>query len=261
MLPALRERPGPPPRTCRRLRIPRLCAAALALAVFGSAAARPAGATGRDFVDETMVAEGMRRGETGLELGLDARVDQADALQGWFAAAMERGLTSRLVLEAVGLGLNRGQGLELAGWRAESRFVLLEGAHWPVAAAAALEWEVETPAAKHTLYERVLIPRLVVSRAFAHSILLTANGGGAWQYDPVRRWALAWAAGARWPDRGPVTAGLEVTREELDDVTRLVPQLSLDFPGETRVRMGGAFGLHGPYRFIARIVLEKELDL
>jgi hypothetical protein len=236
-------------------------AALVGLAAISCAAPHPARATGRDFVDETMVAEGMRPRETGLEIGSDARVDLNDGLQGWFGGALERGITSRWLVEGVGLGLNRGQGLELAGWRAETRYVLLVGDRAPVAAAAAFEWEVETPAAKHTLYERVLIPRLVVSRTFMGSLLATANAGGAWQYDPVRRWALVWAVGARWPDRAPVSAGLEITREKLDDVTRLVPQLSLDFPGEARIRMGGAFGLKGPYRFIARIVLEKELDL
>jgi hypothetical protein len=206
-----------------------------------------------------MVAEGMRARETGLELGTDARIDQSNAMQGWFAAAMEYGVTSRWLLEAVGLGLDRGQGLEAAGLRAETRYVLLQGDRAPVAAAVALEWEVETSAAKHPLYERVLIPRLVLSRVFAGSLLATANGGVAKQLDPVVRSAFAWAAGARWPDRGAVSAGLEITREPLDDATRLVPQLALDF-GEARVRMGGAFGLKGPYRFIARIVIEKELE-
>src|SRR5262249_14753153 len=138
-------------------------AAALAGLGLASAAPHPAWAVGRDFVDETMVAEGMRARETGLEFGADARVDTLDAMQGWFGIAAEYGLTSRWLLEGVGLGLNRGQGLELAGWRAETRYVLLEGDRAPVAAALALEWEVETPAAKHVLYERVLIPRLVLS--------------------------------------------------------------------------------------------------
>jgi len=219
----------------------------------------PAWAIGRDFVDETMVAEGMRARETGLEIGTDARIDTTDGMQGWFALAAEYGLTSRWLVEAVGLGLDRGQGLEPGGWRAETRYVLLEQDRAPVAAALALEWEVETSAAKHPLYERILIPRIALSRTFAGSVLTTANLGLAWQLDPVKRSKFAWAAGARWPDRGPVTAGLEITREPLDDATRLVPQLSLDF-GEARVRMGGAFGIKGAYRFIARIVVEKELD-
>jgi len=230
------------------------------LALLLSTASPPAWATGRDFLDETIVAEGLRARETGLELGSDARIDQDDRLQGWFACAVEGGLTPRWVFEAVGLGLNRGQGLEAAGWRAESRYVFLEGDHAPVAAAVALEWEVETSAAKHLLYERVLIPRIVLSRAVG-SLLATANAGLARQFDPVQRSAFAWAAGARWPDRGPVSAGLEITREPLDDATRLVPQVALDLPGETRIRMGGAFGLRGVYHFIARIVIEKELDL
>ena len=234
-----------------------LLAAIAGIAILSSS--RLAHATGRDFVDETMVAEGMRARETGLEFGTDARIDKSDAMQGWFGAAMEYGVTSRWLLEAVGLALDRGQGLEAAGWRAETRYVLLVGDRAPVAAAVALEWEVETSAAKHPLYERVLIPRLVLSRVFAGSLLATANGGVAKQLDPVERSAFAWAAGARWPDRGPVSAGLEITREPLDDATRLVPQLALDF-GEARVRMGGAFGLKGPYRFIARIVIEKELE-
>ena len=88
------------------------------LALLLSTASPRAWATGRDFVDETIVAEGLRARETGLELGSDARIDQDDRLQGWFACAVERGLTPRWVFEAVGLGLNRGQGLEAAGWRA-----------------------------------------------------------------------------------------------------------------------------------------------
>jgi hypothetical protein len=259
---ACRERPTRSPLGVCRRRRPRVSPGILTVIVGLAAlpcAHRPAWATGRDFVDETMVAEGMRARETGLEVGTDARIDKADAMQGWFGIAAEYGLTSRWLMEAVGLGLARGQGPELAGWRAETRYVLLEGDRAPVAAAAALEWEVETSAAKHLLYERVLIPRLVLSRTFGGSLLATANGGLAWQLDPVRRSAFAWAAGARWPDRGPVTAGLEITREPLDDATRLVPQLALDF-GEARLRMGGAFGLKGAYRFIARVVLEKELD-
>ncbi len=236
-------------------------AAAWGLALLSTAAPHSARAADRDFVDETMVAEGMRPGETGFELGSDARVDQDDLLQGWFAAALERGFGSRLVVEAVGLGLSRGSGLELAGWRAESRYVFLEGHRAPVAAALALEWEVETPAAKHSLYERVLIPRLVLSRTFFGALLTTASGGLAKQLDPVQRSAFAWGAGARWPDRGPVSAGLEITREPLDDATRIVPQVALVLPGETRVRMGTAFGLRGVYSFIARIVIEKEIEL
>jgi hypothetical protein len=255
------ERPAPSPRRTRRSGWTRgaIVAALAGVAVFCSAAPRAAWAIGRDFVDETMVAEGMRARETGLELGTDARIDKTDGMQGWFGVAAEYGLTSRWLVEAVGLGLDRGQGLEVAGWRGETRYVLLEGDRWPVAAAVALEWEVETTAAKHPAYERVLIPRFVLSRTFLGSLLTTANLGVAKQLDPVVRSQFAWAAGARWPDRGPVSAGLEIVREPLDDATRLVPQLSLDF-GEARVRMGGAFGIEGAYRFIARIVVEKELD-
>jgi hypothetical protein len=246
------------PRTISAI-VMRFCAPILAgLVLLSSAASRPAHAIGRDFIDETLIAQGMRAGETGFEIGTEARIDKDDRMQGWFAAAVERGITSRFLIEAVVLGLDRGQGLELAGWRGETRYVVLEGERWPVAAALAFEWEVETGATKHPLYERILIPRLVLSRVLWNA-MLTANGGVGKQLDPIVRSKFAWAAGVRWPDRGPVSAGLEMTREPLDDMTRLVPQLALDF-GEARVRMGGAFGLRGAYPFIARVVIEKELD-
>ena len=237
----------------------RACAALVLL--YSLVLASPARATGRDFVDETLVAEGMRRGEVGVEFGSDARIDQLDRLQGWFVGAVEVGLTSRWLVEGEGLALHRGRGLEAAGWRFETRCVLVDGSRFPVAAAAALEWEVETSATKHPLYERVLIPRLVVTRTLGGSLLLTANAGLARQIDPIERSAFAWAAGARWPDRGPVGAGIEITREPLDNMTRLVPQAAIELPGEMRVRLGTAFGLRGPYTFIARAILEKEVEL
>ena len=244
----------------RSLRASRAPATLVALLVLALSFSR-AWATGRDFVDETMVAEGMRRGEVGVEFGSDARLDKFDRLQGWFLGAIETGLTSRWVLEAEGLALHRGRGLETAGWRAETRYVLLDGRTFPIAAAAAVEREVETSAAKHPLYERALISKLVLTRTFGGSLLVTVNGGLARLIDPVGRSAFAWAAGARWPDRGGVAAGVEITREPLDGMTRLVPQASVKLPGEMRVRLGTAFGLRGPYTFIARAIVEKELEL
>src|SRR5262245_48338482 len=99
-----------------RTRAPR--AARTSLLVLGLAACLAAAApslaraTGRDFLDETLVAEGMRRGETGLELGADARVDRQDQLQGWYAGALEYGVTRRWVAESVVKGLDRGRGME-----------------------------------------------------------------------------------------------------------------------------------------------------
>jgi len=249
-----------------RARAPRATRPDLALLALGLVAcvAFPvaAWATGRDFADETLVAEGMRRGETGLELGADARVDSLDQLQGWFAGALEYGLTSRWVAETVVQGLSRGRGLEFAGWRLESRYVALEQPKLPFSVAAAAEYEVESNAAKHTLYERVLTPRLVVTRVFSGTFLVTGNAGIAWELDPVKRSRFAWAVGARWPDHEPVAVGAEITHEPLERATRIVPQVTLQLPNEMSIRMAGGFGVHPrPYRFIARIIVERELEL
>jgi hypothetical protein len=221
-----------------------------------------AGATGRDFIDETMVAEAMRRGETGLELGADARVDRQDQLQGWYAGALEYGATRRWVAESVVKGLDRGRGMEFAGWAAETRYVVLEQTKFPVSVAPAVEWEIESDAAKHLLYERVLTPRVAVSRVFGGSLLTTGNAGVAWEFAPLRRSAFAWGLGARWPDRRPVAIGAEVSREALERITRIAPQVTLTLPEEMLVRLGGVFEVQQKlYHFIGRVVIERELEL
>jgi hypothetical protein len=219
-------------------------------------------ATGRDFLDETLVAEGMRKGETGLELGADARVDRQDQLQGWYAGALEYGLTHRWVAESVVKGLDRGRGMEFAEWVAETRYLVLDQSKFPVSVAPAVEWEIESSAAKHLLYERVLTPRIAVSRVFSGNLLATGNAGIAWEFAPLRRSAFAWGLGARWPDRQPVAIGLEVSREALERITRIIPQMTLTLPNEMSVRIGGAFeAKHRLYHFIGRIVIERELEL
>ncbi|HEV8479633.1 MAG TPA: hypothetical protein VGR66_02470 [Candidatus Eisenbacteria bacterium] len=246
----------PAPRAIRDLRLVlgfTVCLATLA--------ASPAGATGRDFIDETSIAEGMRQGETGIELGADGRVDIQDQLQGWFAGATEYGITQRWLAETVVKGLSRGRGLEFAGWNLETRYVAVSQEQFPVAVAGALEWEVESSAAKHLLYERVLIPRLIMTRVFSGTLLTTGNAGLAWEIEPLHRTGFAWALGARWPDRRPVALGAEVTREPLERATRITPQLHFNM-GEASIRLGGSFGVHPrPYHFIARIVVERELEL
>ena len=233
-------------------------AACLALAGLPS----PAAATGRDFLDETLVAEGMRRGETGLELGADARVDRQDQLQGWFASALEYGLTHRWVAESVVKGLDRGRGVEFAGWVAETRYVIVDQSQFPVSIAPDVEWEIESNAAKHLLYERVLTPKVAVSRVFPGNFLATGNAGIAWEFAPLRRSAFAWGLGARWPDKHPVAVGLEVSREALDRVTHIVPQMTLRLPSEMSIRIGAGFEAKKRlYHFIGRIVVERELEL
>jgi len=248
-----------------RTRAPR--AARTSLLVLGLAAClvagpSPARATGRDFLDETLVAEAMRRGETGLELGADARVDRQDQLQGWYAGALEYGVTHRWVAESVVKGLDRGRGMEFAGWVAETRYVIVDQSKFPVSIAPDVEWEIESNAAKHLFYERVLTPKVAVSRVFSGSFLATANAGIAWEFAPLRRSAFAWGVGARWPDRRPVAVGLEISREALDKVTHIVPQMTLSLPSEMAIRLGAGFETKQRlYHFIGRIVIERELEL
>src|SRR5437773_4502233 len=123
-------------------------------------------ATGDDFVNEIQVAKALGSRELGFELGSDSRVDRDYRLQGWFTPELEVGITRAWVAEATASFVNRGRGLELGGWRGESRYVLLEQGRWPLALAAATEFETETTAAKHLSYERRFGMRVVVTRSF-----------------------------------------------------------------------------------------------
>ena len=216
--------------------------------VIGSAFASPsAWATGRDFVDETQVAEGMRAGETGLELGSDARVDPTSPA-GWFTGALERGFTS--LAGRWRARLDRGSGLELAGWRAGTRCVLLE----------AITRRLPPPSPG--MGGRNLRDQASALRARAGpadrpfpvrgSLLATANGGVAKQIwrppSPGPR--------APWPDRDGERRH-RITREPLDvfDPARAA---GCARPARRNTRPPGwSVGLRGPYRFIARIVFGR----
>ena len=230
------------------------------VALLGLLAPKAARATGDDFLDETLVARSLGRREIGVELGTDSRVDRDYRVQGWFNPELELGVTRAWVLEGVGSFVNRGRGLEFGGWKAESRYVLLEQSHWPVSVAVAGEYEVETVAAKHPTQERLFVSRAIVTRAFGRDLLATANWGWDRRLAPVTGGAPAVSVGVRYPETATISYGFEYHRQKLENLTRFGPNLRVRLPNRMLLRLGGIVG-HGSrvYRFIGRAILEADL--
>lgn len=215
-------------------------------------------ATSRDYIDETVVSQPFKVRELGIELGMEARVDADSRVQGWYTTELEFGLHPRVLLEASGLYAARGHGVEFGGWRAGARYRLLDAPRFPCDVSLAAEYEVETTVRKHPLTERLLVPRLALSRAWG-AVAATVNLGIASRLAPVDATRFAYGAGLRYPEGSDLKIGLEFSREPLDRSTRFTPQLWIAFPGEARLRLGGVIGADPrPYWFVARAILETE---
>jgi hypothetical protein len=182
-----------------------------------AALAGRAGATSRDFIDETLVSQPFKARELGIEFGAETRLDSDYRLQGWYRWELESAPLSRWFLEAKLETTSRGAGLEWGGWSFGTRFRFLDAPRWPVDVSGAVEYEVETSAGKHPNYERELVPRLVVSRTFFGGLLATVDLGAASRLtpNPVTRFASGGGgalsgnrAARRW-DRSPVRAARE----------------------------------------------------
>ena len=230
------------------------------LAALALLAPRAARATGDDFTQETLVARGIGAREIGLETAADLRVDRDYRVQGWFTPELELGITSAWVVEGAAAFVNRGRGLESGGWKAESRYVLLEQPRWPVAVAAAVEYEEETTAAKHPSVEQMVAYRAVASRLFGSDVLATFNWGWDRRLIPVSGSAGMFAAGVRWPEHGAVCWGAEYLDERLERRKLYGPDLRIRLPNQMRLRLGASFGPGSQvYRFIGRAILEADL--
>ena len=215
--------------------------------------------TSRDYINETLVSQEFKAREFGLEVAAESRLDRDYRLQGWYTGELEASATRRWFAEATLSGLDRGQGLELAAWRFGTRYRVVTRSVGPLDVTAAVEYEVQAPAAKHPFYERELVPRLVLTREIAGRWTATGNLGTVSRLAPVRATKFAWGAGARWPEGGPLMAGAEIAREPIERVTRITPQLWIALPGEARLRLGGSFStVAHPYWFVARAIAEAE---
>ena len=237
------------PRSLGAIAVACLCVATVAPATY---------ATSRDFLDETLVSHSFKAHEVGLEMGLESRLDADYRLQGWYATEVEIGVTSRALIEMVGLYATRGQGLELGGWRTGARYRLLSAPRFPVDVTAAVEYEVETAVAKHPGTERILVPRVALSRTW-REFTGTVNLGAQSRLSPSPRSRFLYGAGLRYPENSDLKAGVEFSHEPIEGSTRITPQIWIDFPGETRLRLGGVFGVDPrPYWLVARAIVETE---
>jgi hypothetical protein len=249
--------PTRPESRTRRARTAFLLTLALALLV----APGRARATGRDFLDETMIGQGLKPGESGFEFAIESRLDAQNRTQSWFCPAFEASITRNWLIEGVGEFLNRGEGIEWGGWRAESRYTLLRRESAPLDLAFALEYEFGNTNGKLFVNEEALIWRAVLTREVVPGLLATANLGSARTLTGTTRSGFAWGFGVRYPEDHAFMAGLEVDREPLEKSTRIVPQVWLKLPDEFSLRLGGVIGTHArPYKFILRAIIEKDLE-
>jgi len=215
----------------------------------------------RDFIDETVVSLPFKPRELGLEIGMESRLDMDYRVQGWYAAELEYAPTSFWFLEGVVQGVGRGQGLELGGWVLGTRLRLLPESRAFVDLSVHIEYEVETDAAKHPEYERLLVPRVALTRHVGTWLDLTANLGAQSRLQPAPTTGFAYGFGARFSGGRPLAAGVEIANEPAEHSTRITPQLWIRLPGEAKLRLGGAYELDPlMYRFMARAVLEVEFD-
>jgi hypothetical protein len=229
----------------------------LAIALIAPRAAR---ATGRDFVDETLVASGLGGRELGLETGFDSRIDRDYRLQGWITPELEAGITSAWLVEGVASWVDRGNRLELGNWKAETRYVLMEQPRWPVAVAISAEYQSELRPAKHPALERIVETRAILTRVFAGSILTTFNWGIGRRAAPITKTAQIVAFGVRYPEGRALSVGFAWRHEGIERERHFGPEIHLALPHEMRLRLGGITGVNRrPYRFILRAILETEL--
>jgi hypothetical protein len=239
---------------------PEPLALALALALAAGLAPPPAAASGKDFVNEALVARSNRSRELGLEWGADSRVDRDYRLQGWFLAEAELGITRAWMLEGGASWVHRGRGLELGVFKAETRYVVIDQGRWPAAVAAFGEYETETSAAKHLSLERLVTGGIAVTRTFAGSVLATVNVGRQRRLVPVRGTGRMLAWGVRYPEGSPLSVGFSYRSERLEQRTRLGPELRLRFPNGMLLRLGSSFHrAPGPYRVVGSAILEMDL--
>ena len=248
---------SPPAALLRRCLGPRL-SLVLPLCFLGAPAT--ARATGDDFLNETLVAIPLGAREIGVEFNADSRIDRDYRMQGWFTTEFEAGVSRALMLEGRASYLNRGRGLEFAGWTGEGRLVAFEQGRMPLGMAAVVELESETSAAKHLGTERNVGFKAVATRTFRDAWLATANLGWQRAVVPTPRRGRTLALGVRFPERAEVTYGFEYRHEWMERLIEYGPSLRLRLPNHMRLRLGGFMGEGARrYRFIARAILETEL--
>jgi hypothetical protein len=247
----------------RRCCTPARCARALAGLLLGAALAlaSQAHARSRDFIDETIVSLPFKPRELGLEFGVESRLDMDYRVQGWYAPELEYAPTPWWFLEGVVQGVTRGDGLELGGWILGTRVRLLPEERAFVDVTVHVEYEVETGVAKHPDYERILVPRVALTRHIGTWLDVTANLGAQSRLQPAPTTGFAYGFGARILGRQPLAAGIELAHEPAENSTRITPQLWIRLPGKSKLRLGGVYELEPlMYRFAARAIVEMEFD-
>jgi hypothetical protein len=221
--------------------------------------APPASAHRDDYIDETFVYQTLGARERELEGWAEIRTGHDRNPRFWYTGAFEYGITSHWTLDGAAQWVHDPQGVGLGRLRSETRYRFAEEGRNPVDFAASLEYEAETHRATQDEAERILTPRLVVSRDVVPALNTTVNLDFPVTLSPGGGVEFRYAIGVRYPADGFLRYGTEFKQAPGERSAILFPQLWFAMPKEVTFKLGVGIGLASQDDpIVARAVVESE---
>ena len=212
-----------------------------------------------DYIDETFVYQTLGAREREIEGWVEIHAGHDRRPRAWYTGAFEYGLTKRWTVDAAAQWVHDSEGLAFGRFRSETRYRFAEEGKGPLDVAVSLEYEAETRRATLGETERVLTPRLVLSRDLVPALNTTLNLDFPVSLSDEGDVRFRYAIGARYPAEGFVRAGAEFKRSPAEHNSILFPQLWFAFPDEVTLKVGTGIGLgSSDDPFVGRAVLETE---
>jgi hypothetical protein len=226
---------------------------------FSFLAAPQAWAHRDDYIDETFVYQTLGSGEREIEGWAETHAGHDRHPRVWYTGAFEYGLTRRWTIDGAAQWVRGAAGLGFGRVRSETRYRFAEEGKGPLDCAMSLEYEAETRRATQGEAERVLTPRLVLSRDLVPAFNTTLNLDFPVSLSDEGNVRFRYAIGARYPGEGFVRAGVEFKQSPAERSSILFPQLWFALPDEATFKVGTGLGLgSSDDPFIGRAVLEAE---
>ena len=237
-----------------------ICACGLLLsAVATTLLAPPASAHRDDYIDETFVYQTLGAHEREVEGWAEVHAGHGQLPRFWYTGAFEYGITARWTVDAAGQWVHDRDGTAFGRLRSETRYRFAEEGRHFLDLAASLEYESETRRATEGAAERVLTPRLVISRDVSPALNTTLNLDFPVRLSPGGGIEFRYAVGARYPAEGFLRVGAEFKQAPGERSAVLFPQIWFALPEEITFKLGTGIGLASEDDpFIGRAVLEGE---
>ncbi len=221
--------------------------------------APPASAHRDDYIDETFVYQTLGAHEREVEGWAEVHAGRDQLPRFEYTGAFEYGITSHWTLDAAGQWVHDREGIAFGRLRSETRYRFSEEGWHFVDVAASLEYESETRRATEGPAERVLTPRLVISRDLSSALNTTLNLDFPVTLSPGGGTEFRYAVGARYPAEGFLRVGAEFKQAPGERSAVLFPQVWFALPKEITFKLGTGIGLASEDDpFIGRAVLEGE---